>query len=134
MRKILQVALISTSLLGASGCAQDSSVKAAADARIDAADARVNAADANARVTATDAHVRAADASVKAADAGVEAADADARVNTTTTPANAVVKTTKARLVIPAGTPLKVSLIDPLGTDTNVAGDRFLASLVESVV
>ena len=133
MTKILQVALITT-LLGAFGCAQDSSVKDAADARVDAADARVDAADANARVTAADAHVRAADARVKAADAGVEAAEADARVKTTTTPATAVVKATKARLVIPSGTPLKVALIDPLGTDTNVAGDRFLASLVESVV
>jgi hypothetical protein len=128
MRKILQVALIST-LVGTFGCSQDSSVKAAADARVDAADARVDAADANARVAAADAHLRAAEARVDAANA-----DADARVKTTTTPAKAVVKTTKARLVIPSGTTLKVALIDPLGTDKNVAGDRFLASLVQSVV
>jgi hypothetical protein len=133
MKKILQFALIATSLLGAFGCAQNTPVTAAADARVDAADARVDAADANARVTAADAHVRAADARVKA-DGGVGTADANGRVNTTTTPARTLIKTTKARRVIPAGTELKVALIDPLGTDTSVAGDHFLASLTESVV
>jgi hypothetical protein len=135
MKNILRFISISTLLLGTFGCAAESSEKAAADARIQAAEARVNAADANARVKAADAHVRAADARVKAADAGVEAAEADARVKTTTTPAaKAAVGLTKAKLLIPSGTQLRVSLIDPLSTDTNSAGDRFLASMAESVV
>jgi hypothetical protein len=135
MKNILRFISISTLLLGTFGCAAESSEEAAADARLQAADARVDAADANARVKAADAHVRAADARVKAADAGVEAAEADARLKTTTTPAaKATVGLTKAKLLIPSGTQLRVSLIDPLSTDTNSAGDRFLASMVESVV
>jgi hypothetical protein len=70
----------------------------------------------------------AADARVKAADAGVVAADADSRV------VKAAVRTAKAKLLIPSGTLLKVSLIDALSTDTSSVGDRFLASLAESVV
>jgi hypothetical protein len=133
MKKIIEFVLISTVLLGVFGCAAESSEKVAADARVQAADARVDAADADARVKAADAHVRAADARVKAADAGVEAAEADARVNTATT-ATKTTNATKSRFVIPSGTVLKVALIDPLNTDTNSAGDRFLASLAESVV
>jgi hypothetical protein len=134
MKNILEFVLISTLSLGAFGCAAESSEKAAADARVQAADARVDAADANARVKAADAHVKAADARVKAADAGVEAAAADARVKTTSTPAAKAVTLTKARPVIPAGTLFQVALIDPLSTDTNSAGDRFLATLTEPVV
>src|SRR4051812_147135 len=131
MKTLLHFGLISTLLLAVSGCAPESSEKAAADARVQAADARVDAADATARVNAADAHVRAADARVKAADAGVEASNADARVKAT---ANKTASVAKARLVIPAGTPLKVTLIDPLSTDTNATGDHFLASLSEAVV
>jgi uncharacterized OsmC-like protein len=134
MRKLLQVGLMSTLLLGTFGCAANSSEKAAADARVQAADARVDAADATARVNAADAHVRAADARVKAADAGVEAAEADARVNSTQTPATSAYPPAKARLVIPSGTLLKVSLIDALSSDGNSPGDHFMASLAESVV
>jgi hypothetical protein len=36
--------------------------------------------------------------------------------------------------VIPSGTVLKVSLIDPVNSDTSSPGDRFMASLAESVV
>ena len=135
MKNNLRLISIFTLLLGTFGCAAETSEKAAADARVQAAEARVDAADANARVKAADAHVRAADARVKAADADVEAAEADAQVKTTTTPAaKATVGLTKAKLLIPSGTHLRVSLIDPLGTDTNSAGDRFLASMAESVV
>ena len=135
MKYNLRFISIFTLLLGTFGCAAETSEKAAADARVQAAEARVDAADANARVKAADAHVRAADARVKAADADVEAAEADAQVKTTTTPAaKGTVGLTKAKLLIPSGTHLRVSLIDPLGTDTNSAGDRFLASMAESVV
>jgi hypothetical protein len=134
MKYILRFISISTLLLGTFGCAAESSEKAAADARVQAAEAHVAAADANARVKAADAHVRAADARVKAADAGVEAAEADARLKTTTTPAANGVGLTKANFMIPSGTELRVLLVDPLSTDTNSAGDRFLATMAESVV
>jgi hypothetical protein len=75
----------------------------------------------------------AADARVTAADAGVEAPRADARVNTTTTPA-AKAAAVKEKLMIPSGTIVRVLLIDGLSTDTNSAGDHFLASLAESIV
>jgi hypothetical protein len=130
MKNTLQFCVMSALLLGMFGCAAESSEKAAADARSQAADARVDAADASARVNAADAHVRAADARVKAADAVVDAAAADARVLGVTN----IYSPAKARPVIPSGTILKVSLIDPLGTDTSSPGDRFLASLAESVV
>jgi hypothetical protein len=134
MKTILQFVLITT-LLGSYGCSPASSEEAAAEARVDAAEARADAADANARVEAAEAYVRAADARVRAADADVEAAKAEARVQTNTTPAaKAVAVATKEKLVIPSGTALQVSLIDGLGTDTNSAGDRFMASLAESVV
>jgi hypothetical protein len=132
MKKILQSVLLST-LLAVYGCSAASSEEVAADARVEAADARVNAADANARVKAADAHVKAADARVDAADAGVEAKKADARVTTTTTP-TAKAAALKAKLRIPSGTVLNVLLIDGLGTDTNSAGDRFLASLAEPII
>jgi hypothetical protein len=133
MKNIVKFVLISSLLVGAFGCTAKSSEEAAADARVDAADARVNAADANARVTAADAHLKAADARVKAADAGVEASKADARLKTTTTPA-AKAAAVKEKLLIPSGTVLRVLLIDGLSTDTNSAGDHFLASLAEPVV
>jgi hypothetical protein len=133
MKNLVQFVLISTLFVGLLGCTAQSSQEAAADARVNAADARVDAADADARVKAADAHVKAADARVKAADAGVLASEADARVKANSAKA-AVAKTAKAKLVIPSGTLLKVSLIDALNTDTNSAGDRFLASLAESVV
>jgi len=133
MKNVVKCVLISTLLAGLFGCAAKSSEEAAADARTDAADARVNAADANARLTAADANLKAADARVKAADAGVEADKAEARVKTTTTSA-AKAAAVKERLLIPSGTELKVSLIDGLSSETNSAGDRFLASLAEPVV
>jgi len=133
MKNLIKLLLMSTLLVGVVGCSSVSSEEAAADARVEAADARVDAADANARVKAADLHVKAADARVNAADAGVEAAKADARVKTTTTPA-AKADALKERLTIPSGTVLKVLLIDGLGSDTNSAGDRFLASLAEPVV
>ena len=132
MKNLVRFVLISTLLVGAFGCAAESSEKAAADARVDAADARVDAADANARVDAADAHVRAADARVKAADAGVDAEKADARVKTTTTPA-AKAAAVREKLTIPAGTLLRVLLIDAVGSDSSSAGDRFLASLAEAI-
>ena len=132
MKNLVMCVLIST-LLGVYGCSPASPETVAADARVDAADARVDAADANARVDAADAHVRAADARVDAADAGVEASKADARVKTTTTPA-AKAAAVKEKLTILSGTILEVLLIDGLSTDTNSAGDRFLASLAESIV
>jgi hypothetical protein len=141
MKNLVRFVLVSGLLAGVFGCS-NSSETAAAEARVKAADARVEAADATARVAAADAHVKAADARVSAADAHVRAADAavnaskaDARVKTD---ADASAKTirsaAKARLVIPSGTVLQVSLIDPLGSETSQAGDRFLASLAESVV
>ena len=133
MKNLVQFVLISVLLTGVFGCSRASSEEDAADARVDAADARVDAADANARVVAADAHVKAADARVDAANADVEASEADARVKTTTTPA-AKAAALKEKLTIPAGTELEVLLIDALGTDTNSAGDNFLASLAESIV
>jgi len=119
MKKTLQSILISSLLLVYFGCAAKSSETAAADARVEAAHARVDAADANARVQVADAHVRAADSHVAAA---------------ATRPAVDGYNPRKARFVIPSGTLLKVSLIDALGSDTSSAGERFLASLAESVV
>ncbi len=133
MKNLIRFVLISTLLVGVFGCSAASSEEVAADARVKAADARVHAADANARVQAADAHVKAADARVEATNAEVEASKADARVNTTTTPA-AKAAAVKKRLMIPSGTVLTVLLIDGLSTDTNSAGDRFLASLAEAVV
>jgi len=133
MTNLIKFVLISTLLVAVSGCSAESSEEAAADARVEAADARVDAADANARVKAADAHVKAADARVNAADASVEASKADERVKTTTTPA-AKAAAVKEKLMIPSGTVLKVLLIDGLNSDTNSAGDRFLASLAEPVV
>src|SRR4030095_11994429 len=130
MKNLVKCLLLSALLMGVVGCSAQSAEKAAADARVDAADARVVAAEANARVDAADAHVKAADARVTAADAGVEAANADARLKTTTTPA-AKSAAVNNKLMIPSGTVLKVLLIDGLSTDTNSAGDRFLASLAE---
>ena len=61
-----------------------------------------------------------------AADTTVKA-DSDGRAQTTAHTAAA------ASRAIPAGTVLKVSLIDSLDTDTSVVGDRFLATLTEPV-
>jgi hypothetical protein len=132
MKNLIKFVLVSSLLAGVFGCSA-SSEKAADEARGDAAKARVDASDANARVVAADAHLKAAEARVAAANAGVEAADADAHVKTTTTPA-ARAAAVKTRLTIPSGTVLTVLLIDGIGTDTNSAGDRFLASLAEPVV
>jgi len=135
MKNSIELVLISILLVGVFSCSSASPEKAAAEARSEAADARVDAADANARVTAADAHVKAADARVKAADAGVVAADADARVAAAENPtAKGTFNPSKARVVIPSGTELKVSLIDPVSSDTSSPGDRFMASLAESVV
>jgi len=134
MKNLVKFVLISILLVGEFSCSSASPEKAAAEARSEAADARVDAADANARVTAADAHVKAADARVKAG-AGVVAADADARVTAAANPtAKGSFNPSKARVVIPSGTVLKVSLIDPLNSDTSSPGDRFMASLAESVV
>jgi hypothetical protein len=135
MKNFYKFVLIATLLVGVFGCSAESSEKAAADARVEAADARVVAADANARVDAADAHVKAADARVTAADAGVVAARADARVGAAANPsATPAVKAARTKAVIPSGTLLKVSLIDSLDSGTSSAGDRFMASLAESVV
>lgn len=133
MKNLVKFVLLSGLLVGVFACAAKSSENAAADARVEAADARVDAANANARVKAADAHVKAADARVDAADADVEASKADARVNTTTTPAEKAAAV-NGKLAIPSGTILRVLLIDGLSTDTNSAGDRFLASLGEPVI
>jgi hypothetical protein len=133
MKTLGTFVLMSALLAGGWGCSAASSEEVAADARVQAATARVDAADANARVKAADAHVKAADARVDAAAAGVEASKADARVKTTTSPA-AKAAAVKEKLTIPAGTVLNVLLIDGLATDTNSAGDHFLASLAEPVV
>src|SRR2546423_466648 len=69
-----------------------------------------------------------------AADASGDAAAGDARVNSTKPTATRALIPPKAKLVIPSGTLFKVSLIDSLGTDTSLTGDRFLANLSESVV
>jgi hypothetical protein len=128
MNNLLKFAAISILLVGVFSCSAASPEKAAADARVEAAHARVVAADANARVTAADAHV-------KAADAGIVTANADARVAAAASPsAKAVFMPSRAKIVIPSGTVLKVSLIDALDSDTSSPGDRFLASLAESVV
>jgi hypothetical protein len=128
MKNLLKFAAISILLVGVFRCSAASPEKAAADARVEAAHARVVAADANARVTAADAHV-------KAADAGIVAANADAHVAAAANPpAKAVFMPSRAKIVIPSGTVLKVSLIDALDSDTSSPGDRFLASLAESVV
>jgi hypothetical protein len=126
MKNLVKLVLISILLVGVFSCSSASPEKAAAEARSEAADARVDAADANARVTEADAHVKAADARVKAADARVAAA-----ANPT---AKGTFNPSKARVVIPSGTVLKVSLIDPVNSDTSSPGDRFMASLAESVV
>ena len=128
MKNLLKFAAISILLVGVFRCSAASPEKAAADARVEAAHARVVAADANARVTAADAHV-------KAADAGIVAANADARVAAgASPPAKAVFMPSRAKIVIPSGTVLKVSLIDVLNSDTSSAGEHFRASLAESVV
>jgi hypothetical protein len=133
MKNLVKLVLVSILLVGVFSCSSASPEKAAAEARSEAADARVDAADANARVTAADAHVKAADARVKAADAGVVAADA--RVAAAANPtAKGTFNPSKAKVVIPSGTVLKVSLIDPVNSDTSSPGDHFMASLAESVV
>lgn len=104
MRNILWLVTVSTLLLGTMGCAAEGSEQSA-NARVQAADARV------------------------------EAARADVRVKTPTTPAAKTADgLTKAKLLIPSGTQIRVSLIDSLSTETNSAGDRFLSSMAESVV
>jgi hypothetical protein len=143
MKNLVRFALISGVLAGAFGCsASSSSEEAAAEARVDAADARTNAAEATARGKAADAHVRAADAAVDAADAdvraanaAVDAADADQRAKQgAAKPVARNSNTSRARVVIPAGTTLKVSLLDGVDSETSSAGDNFTASLAESVV
>jgi hypothetical protein len=70
---------------------------------------------------------------LQAADAGVEPSKAEACVKTTTTPA-AKAAAAKEKLMIPSGTIRRVLLIDGLSTETNSAGDQFVASPVESIV
>jgi hypothetical protein len=106
------------------GCSELSPEEAAAEARTAAEDARVTAADADARVAAADAHVR-------VADAAVDAANADARV---TEAADAAFGPGPVSIVIPSGTVFKVSLIDAVDSATSSGGDRFLASLSESII
>jgi hypothetical protein len=133
MKNLIKFVLVSSLLAGVFGCSAKSSEKAADEARGDAANARVDAADANARVVAADAHLKAAEARVADANARAEAPNADAHVKTTTTPAAKTAAVNEKR-TIPSGTVLTVLLIDALGTDTNSAGDRFLASLAAPVV
>src|SRR6185436_16913847 len=81
------------------------------------ADAHASVVQAHARVTAANVHVKAAEAGARAdALAGPQTAK------------------TGAKTVIPSGTMLKVFLIDAIDSDTSSPGDRFLASLAESVV
>lgn len=142
MKNLVRFALISGVLAGAFGCsASSSSEEAAAEARVEAADARLNAADATARGKAAEAHVRAADAAVDAADAdvraanaAVDAADEDQRARQTAKPSVRNSTAPRYRAVIPAGTTLKVSLLDGVDSETSSAGDNFTASLTESVV
>jgi hypothetical protein len=126
---IVRFSLVITLLTGALGCGSTLSPEdAAADARNVAADARANVANADARVTAADARVRVADALVDAANADARvAAAADAA-------ANSIGQVSATSVMIPSGTPLKVTLIDPLDSGTTEISDRFLASLSESVV
>jgi hypothetical protein len=126
MKNLVRFGAISIVLVGVFSCSAGSPEKAAAEARVQAADARVDAADATARVTAADARVKAADARVQAADGGVASAASP--------PAKATFSPYKARVVIPTGTVLKVSLIDAVNSDTSSPGDRFMTSLAESVV
>jgi len=141
MKNLVKFVLMSGLLAGAFGCS-GSEEAAAEAARVDAADARGDAADANARVKAADAHVKAADAAVDAADADVRAADArvdaanaDDRVKAAAKPsAKAAANAARLRVVIPAGTTLRVSLLDSLDSNTSLAGDNFQASLSEAVV
>jgi hypothetical protein len=125
MKTLFKFVLISTLSAGVVGCSADSTAKDAEEARATAVDARAKSADADARVTAADAHVR-------AADAAVNAADADARVVAGQTP-NTSAAPVGRRIVIPAGTLLKVALLDPVDSNTSSAGDPFLANLSEDV-
>lgn len=113
-----KLGLASALLAATFGCSETTPDQAAAVARDRAADARADVLDANARVTAADAHVKAAEA-----DARVDALSSRRAENT---------PVPKAR--IPSGTLLKVFLIDAIDSSTSVPGDRFLASLSESVV
>ncbi len=124
MRNLITIVLMSSLSVVVFGCSNPSPEEAAADARTAAADARVTAADADARVTAADAHLR-------AADAAVDAANADARV---TEAADAASEPDRVSILIPSGTVLKVSLIEGVDSAASSGGDRFLASLSESVV
>jgi hypothetical protein len=109
---------VTTILLAAAfGCTATTPDQAAENARVEAADARADVVDAQARVTA--------------ADALVKAAEADARIDALTVRPG---ETRSNARVIPLGTLLKVSLIDPIDSDTSVAGDHFLASLAEAIV
>jgi hypothetical protein len=75
-----------------------------------------------------------ADSSEKvAADARIGAADGNAGTKENSGKADGF-NAAKAKLVIPSGTVLRVSLIDALNTDTSSAGDRFLASLAQPLV
>jgi hypothetical protein len=132
MKTLVKFSLVLTLGAGVFGCAAESTKTAAANARVDAANARADAADANARVTAADAYVKAADARVRAANSVAEASTNGDRVTTTTSPAAKAAG--NQRLTIPSGTILNVLLIDAVGSDASSAGDRFLASLAESVV
>lgn len=113
-----KLGLASALLAAAFGCSETMPDQAAAEARGLAADARADVADANARVTAAVAHVKAAEADARV--------DALANRRTESSP--------RAKTRIPSGTVLRVFLIDAIDSDTSSAGDRFLASLAESVV
>jgi hypothetical protein len=70
-----------------------------------------------------------------AADTGVVAADGDARLAAAANPpAKGTFNPAKAKVLIPSGTVFKVALIDAVNSDTSSPGDRFMASLAESVV
>ena len=125
MKNPLMFLLISAVSAGLLGCSPNAE-EAAAEARVAAADARTDAADADARVVAADAQVRAADAAVDAADAEARVVEVEGK------PAN--YSGTAARVVIPSGTVLKVTLIDALDSDTSTAGDQFQANLSEAIV
>jgi hypothetical protein len=127
MKILVKFAVAVALVFGFPGCSGPSPEEAAAAARETARDARVVVEDAEARVTAADAHVR-------VAEAAVDAANADARVAAASVGANTDEVATAARIEIPSGTVLKVSLIDALDSGTNSVGDHFLTALSESIV
>jgi hypothetical protein len=119
-----RLSLTSALLAAAFGCSATTPDQTAAEARTTVAAARADVVDANARVTAANAHVKLAQADARA-EALTDRRVEDAKVAKDVRPAKAI---------IPSGTLLQVFLIDAIGSESSLPGDRFLASLAESVV